>query len=272
MAELPEIHQLSRQMDEVLKGKVCNKIEIRQKKCTNLPLGEIKKRIIGARVQRVYNKGKWLIIRLGNGENILISLGMGGDLLYFSPPESGQKEYQVKLMFTDKSGFTIKFWWFGKFYVCNEDELVKEKSIKDIAINPFDEGFTYGYFRELFRGRRGKVKAFLLNQKNVSGIGNMYIHDILFESNIHPEKQITDVTEDEFKELYDHILGNLQHSYSKGGFSYEKDFFGQSGEYSADEFLIAYKKDGRCPNCGAEIQVIKTGGTTSYICPKCQHL
>lgn len=146
MAESPEIYQLSKEMNEILKGKVCKKVHIRQEKCTNLPLFEINKRILGAGIQNVHSKGKWLIIHLDNGENILISLGVGGDMLYFEPTESGEKEYQVKLMFTDKSGFTLKFRWFGKFYISRDDELVVEKHLKDIAIHPFDQGLTYDYF------------------------------------------------------------------------------------------------------------------------------
>lgn len=109
-----------------------------------------------------------------------------------------------------------------------------------------------------------------MNQKNVSGIGNMYMHDILFKARLHPQKKISDMNEDEIKLLYNSIMDVLNLSREKGAFAYESDFFGQKGTYTMDNFLVGYKENQPCLVCGEMIVSIKTGSTTSYICPAYQ--
>ena len=97
----------------------------------------------------------------------------------------------------------------------SDDELESEPNTKDIAIDPFDERFTFDYFSSLLKGRKTQIKAFLMNQKNVSGIGNMYMHDILFKAGLHPQKKISDMDEAEIKQLYVSITGILNLSRKK---------------------------------------------------------
>ena len=83
MAELPEISKLSIQMKDTLRGKTVKTITLLQEKCANIPEAKFKKRTTGAKITDVFNKGKWIITTLDNNENILLSLGMGADILYF---------------------------------------------------------------------------------------------------------------------------------------------------------------------------------------------
>ncbi|NLO82320.1 MAG: hypothetical protein GX094_04565 [Clostridiales bacterium] len=259
-------------MRETLNGKTVQSIILLEEKCANVPSDDFQKRTIGARIKDVRNKGKWIVTKLQNGENILLSLGMGAHILYFDDEKNQADRYQVKVVFSDGSGYTVRFWWFGKFLLVSDDEMASEPNTKDIGIDPFDEKFTFDYFSSLMKGKRAQVKAFLMNQKHVSGIGNMYMHDILFEARLHPQKKISDINEDEIKLLYNSILDVLNLSREKGGFFYESDFFGQKGGYTMDYFLVGYKENQPCPACGEAIISIKTGSTTSYICPACQKL
>lgn len=197
---------------------------------------------------------------------------MGADILYFDNEKNQSDKYQVKLLFSDGSGYTARFWWFGKFLLVSDDELASEPNTKDIAIDPFDERFTFDYFSSLLKGRKTQIKAFLMNQKNVSGIGNMYMHDILFNARLHPKMKISDMNEDDIKRLYNSIKDILNLSREKGTFAYESDFFGQKGGYTTDYFLVGYKENQPCPACGEAIVSIKTGSTASYICPACQKI
>ena len=270
MAELPEITKLAGQMKKTLAGKAVKTIELLQEKCANIPEQEFQKRIAGAKVEDVYHKGKWIITKLDNGENILLSLGMGADILYFENEDNLPEKYQIKLSFTDNSGYTARFWWFGKFLLVSVLEINEEPGTKDIAMDPFDERFTEEYFENLLKGKKTQVKAFLMNQKNVGGIGNMYMHDILFKAGLHPQKKISELNDADIKRLRDSILDVLNLSRGKGSFSYEKDFFGQEGGFSVDDFLVGYKDDQPCPVCGEKIISIKTGSTSTFICPVCQ--
>ena len=109
-----------------------------------------------------------------------------------------------------------------------------------------------------------------MNQKNVGGIGNMYMHDILFKARLHPQKKISDMGGVEFGLLYDSIKSILSLSREKGAFAYESDFFGQKGGFTTDDFLVGYKEKQPCPVCGETIVSIKTGSTSTFICPACQ--
>lgn len=270
VAELPEIAKIAGQMRGALRGKTIERAELLQEKCLNVPPGVFQSRIAGARVEDVRYKGKWIIHRLGNGENILLSPGMGADILYFEDGKDAAEKFQIKVLFRDGSGYTVRFWWFGKYLLASDGELESEPNTKDIAIDPFDARFTPEYFAALLRGKKKGVKAFLMDQKNVGGIGNMYMHDILFRARLHPRRKISDMDEGDIRRLYDAIMGVLSLSRSKGASAYEKDFFGQKGGYGMDDFLVGYKEGKPCPACGAAIVSIKSGGSATYICPACQ--
>ena len=111
-----------------------------------------------------------------------------------------------------------------------------------------------------------------MNQKNISGIGNMYMHDILFKARLHPQRKISDMSGDEIRLLYASIVDLLNLSREKGAFSYESDFFGQKGGFTMDYFLVGYKENQPCPVCGETIVSIKTGSTSTFVCPACQKI
>ncbi|MCL2571623.1 MAG: hypothetical protein FWE11_04400 [Defluviitaleaceae bacterium] len=272
MAELPEITKMAGQMNTTLRGKIIKEINLLQEKCANIPEADFNKRTVAATVTNVYHKGKWIITSLDNGEHILLSLGMGADVLYFEAGADMPEKYQIKVLFTDDSGYTARFWWFGKFLLTVQAELDSESNTGGIAMDPFDEMFTLEYFKDLLAGKKTQIKAFLMNQKNVGGIGNMYMHDILFKAGLHPQRKISDMTLEDVERLYKSILDILSTSRDKGSFSYESDFFGEKGGFGMDDLHIGYKEHQPCPACGEEIVSIKTGSTSTFICPKCQKL
>ncbi len=270
MAELPEIHKLAGQMKNALVGRTISSAAVLQGKCTNVQPGEFARRVEGAEIVDVWNKGKWIVTELSNGENILLSLGMGADVLFFENEGRTPGKYQVKVTFRDGCGYTVRFWWFGKFLLVTDEELVSEPNTKDLALDPFAERFTFEHFAALIGGRKTQVKAFLMDQKNVSGIGNMYMHDILFKAGLHPQKKVSELDDAQIRRLYDSIREVLNFSRAKGTFAYEKDFFGEPGGFTSDDFLVGYKEGKPCPTCGEAIVSIKTGSTASFICPVCQ--
>lgn len=271
MAEIPEILKYSGQMNETLTGKKIASLTLLQEKNLNVPAGAFLRRAEGAAVLGVGHKGKWIIMDLDNGENILISLGMGADILYFDREPAAEK-YQVRADFSDGSGFTIRYWWFGRFMIVSDGGLPEEPSTGDIGLDPFDPAFTYEYFRELFDGKSTQIKSFLMNQKHIGGIGNMYMHDILFLAKLHPKRRVSSLSEEDFKRLYDSIQKVLRSSLDGGTFSYEKDFYGQPGRLSVEDLIIPYQENRLCPDCGTAVEQVKAGGSSTYICPGCQRL
>ncbi|MDR0481838.1 MAG: hypothetical protein LBH13_01540 [Cellulomonadaceae bacterium] len=275
MAELPEIAKYTAQMDETLRGRVMADVVILQEKCCNIPPDELVARIRGAAVTRVQYRGKWITHTLDNGETILLNYGMGADVIFAEAGTPDPEKYQIKVVFTDGTFYTAKFWWFGMFHLCPTADVDNHPSYKDVALDPFNSAFTEEYFAQLLSGKRTQVKSFMLNQKNIGGIGNMYAHDILWEARLHPQTKISAMTEAEVLGLYGAIQKVLGASRDRGSFEWEKDFHGQPGGWGGegrDDFKVGYLEGEPCPRCATAIIMLKTGSTSSYLCPQCQVL
>jgi formamidopyrimidine-DNA glycosylase len=270
MPELPEITLLAKQMNKELKGKKVAEIESKQPKNLNLPIHAFAKTIKGKVVAHVSSRGKWIFATLEPAHYLLINLGMNGDLLYFTPTKKPPEKYHFKLDFTDKTGFTLAFQWFGYIHLVAEKDLDKHKLTARLGINPTDKNFTLEHFKQLLAKKKTGIKNFLLDQKNVAGIGNVYIQDTLFRARLHPNRKTNTLTEKEVEALYKAIKDTLNHAIKLGGLAYEKNFYGKHGRFTGDSFLVGYKTGKPCPNCKTPIQKIRTGTTASYICPKCQ--
>jgi formamidopyrimidine-DNA glycosylase len=270
MPELPEIAVIARQMNKEIRGKHIASIEAKQPKNLNMPVQEFVKTAKGKTVKNVSSKGKWIFIKLDPAYYMLINRGMNADLLYFKPNQTLPEKYQFKLTFTDKTGFTIQFQWFGYIHLVSEKNLNKHKLTAQLGVSPIDKEFTLKHFKSLLGNKKGGIKSFLLNQKNVAGIGNVYIQDILFKAKLHPNRKISTLSEKEIRNLHNAIGDVLNRSIQLGGLAYEKDFYGRKGKFTVNEFLVGYKTGQPCPTCKTPIEKVKTGSTASYICPKCQ--
>lgn len=264
MAELPEIYLISQQMHKGLVGKTISGAEIKQPKCLNITPEAFSTALVGASISDVGYRGKWIIVETNHGW-LLLCLGMGGEILLVNHDALPEK-YRVIIDFMDYSCLSVNFWWFG--YVHYADQLKNHKMTSGLGPNAIDLDFVS--LNTLMKGRRGTLKTFLLDQNHLAGIGNFYIHDILFQSRLHPMRSIQTLSEDEIDSLATSIHERLQLSISKGGFYYELDLYGQKGGFEMADLPIGYKENQPCPVCHTLIQKIKTGSTQSYICPKCQ--
>jgi formamidopyrimidine-DNA glycosylase len=272
MPELPEITVLARQMNKELQGKQVADIKSKQPKNLNIPLISVAKIIKGKSIVDVSSKGKWIFIKLDPGYYLLVNLGMNGDVLYFSPDKKPPEKYHFKLTFSDKTSFTVAFQWIGLVHLVAEKDLDKHKLTAKLGIQPTDREFTLARFKQLLANRKTIVKNFLLDQKNIAGIGNVYIQDTLFRARLHPNRKINTLTEQDIERLYHAIKDTLNYAIKLGGLVYERDFYGNHGRFTAESFLVGYKTGKPCPNCGTTIQKIRTGTTASYICSKCQRV
>jgi len=270
--ELPELTVLSRQMTKEIVGKPISGVEVANPKCLNMPYEQFKKAVVGKTIKSVESRGKWLFIKLGLNNVLLFNPGMGADVIRFKLDDKLPDKYQIKFTLDDKTGFTIRVWWFCYLHLMQANKLGEHKLAGKLGINPLGKEFTLDYFKELLDKKRGNIKSFLLDQKNIAGIGNVYIQDILFNAKVHPKRQISSLTNTEVKALYKSMISVLKESVEMGGLAYEKDFYGNKGRYTMEQFKIAYKPGKPCPTCKTTIQKIKTGSTSSFICPKCQPL
>ena len=269
--ELPELAVLGRQMRNEIVGKCVSEVEVVNPKCLNMPFEQFEKTIVGETIESVESKGKWLFIKL-DAYLLLFNPGMGADVIHFTPDDELPEKYQIRFTLDDGSGFTIRVWWFCYLHLMREEESGRHKFTGRLGISPLDQNFTLDYFKQMLEKRQGIIKNYMLNQKNIAGIGNVYVQDMLFNAKLHPKRKIPSLTDMEIANLYKSIRSVLNESIRLGGLAYEKDFYGNKGGYGSEQFKIAYKQGKPCPNCRTIIQKIKTGSTSSFVCPTCQPL
>ena len=266
MPELPEIASRASQMNTVLAGKTIVGIEVLQEKCLNIPVEEFRDSLCGAKIEEVTYHGKWIFVNTTLGW-LLINLGMGGEILLVDRTTLPAR-YRIVFDFDDQTCLAINFWWFGYTHYVPADALASHKETSKLGPNVLD--LNADAFAGLVSGQRSRVKQFLLDQSKVAGIGNAYIHDILFKAKIHPDRKLDSLSPAEVSRLYNGIQGGLRPSLEKKGAFYEVDLFGQKGGFLVEDILIGYKENQPCPDCGTPIVKIKTGSTSTFICPTCQ--
>lgn len=266
MPELPEITIFARDMQNELVGRAISAIEVLQPKCLNVPVVEFQAALTGAEIRDVTARGKWLQVETTQGW-LLLGLGMGGEIL-LTDRDNLPEKYRLLFDLADGDCLAINFWWFG--YAHYAADLAEHKMTAQLGPNALD--LTLDEFQALLRGRRGAVKTFLLNQKRIAGIGNVYVQDPLFKAGIHPLRTINTLSDDELAQLWQALRETLQESIDQGGSAWELDLYNEKGKWDTSFFLVAYQEGEPCPVCGTTVEKIKTGSTSSYICPTCQSL
>lgn len=266
MPELPEIVCRAREMNQALPGRRIEAVEVLQPKCLNVPAEEFRSGLVGANITGATNHGKWLFVATSQG-HLLINMGMGGELLLVSRDRLPEK-WRVRFDLDNKMALTANFWWFGSTHYVKPDRLAEHKETAKLGRNALD--LSRDEFLGLLANRRGRIKPFLLDQSKIAGIGNAYVHDILFRAGLHPLRAIPTLASADVKRLYAAIQAEFSRSIEKGGAWYEVNLHGERGGFTADDLLVGYREGKPCPTCGATIEKIKTGSTSSFICPTCQ--
>jgi formamidopyrimidine-DNA glycosylase len=264
--ELPEIASRARDMSAELQGKIISGIEVTQPKCLNVSLVEFRAGLQGACLGETTCRGKWLFTETNQGW-FLLNLGMGGEIR-LATRSSLPEKYRLVVDFSDESCLAVNFWWFGYAHYVKPEKLASHTMTAKLGPNAVD--ISPAELWKMTSRQKASVKAFLLDQKHIAGIGNAYIHDILFMARLHPLRSLASLSEAEVERLAHAIHDSLQSSNDKGGAFYEVGLHGEKGGFSMEDILIGYKEGQACPVCGTSIVKIKTGNTSSYICPNCQ--
>ena len=266
MPELPEIVCRSREMSEALVGRTVRSIEVLQPKCLNVPVERFQAGLTGAKLLGVTPRGKWLFVETSQG-HLLINMGMGGEILLV-PQDGLPEKWRVRFDLDGDEALAINFWWFGNTHFVAPGKLEEHAMTAKLGPNALD--LSSEEFARRLSGRRGRIKPFLLDQSKIAGIGNAYVHDILFTARLHPLRTIPTLEPADVERLYGAIRTELQRSIDAGGAWYEVGLNGERGGFTADDLVIGYREGKPCPECGTTIEKIKTGSTSSFVCPSCQ--
>jgi formamidopyrimidine-DNA glycosylase len=273
--ELPEIINLSKQMETTIKGKVINEI-ILGERCKSIikqgmcNLDKRKDEILNTPIRSIKSRGKWIFIEFENKLFLLLGEIIGKFLLQQNTDEIPSK-YHVLFKFEDGSFLTFQSSLYAFLIVANEKELKEHKYAGNVGPSPLDKEFTYSYFSDILSKYKNRgIKGVLNLQGEISGLGNAYINDILYEACIHPKTKVSALKDDEKKLLYDKIIEIITLAVKEGGSSKEYDLFGEHGNYI--RIMDQHSKNMECERCGTKIVKVNVLGSSSYLCPECQKI
>lgn len=259
MPELPEVEVLRRELLPLLEGKEITRVVIRDSRIV-LP----ERRIVKETIVGVERWGKYLLLVFQEGDCLAFHLGMTGQLLV---GERSIPHKHERVRFGLSSGEYLLFddpRKFGKVLHFEE----KEGLTASLGIDPFSPAYTFENFEVLCQGKK-RLKDFLLDQRKVCGIGNIYASEILFRACLHPERRLSTLSEEEKRRLFETILQVLEEATEHKGTTI-RDFRRSSGEEgNFQNFLLVYGKT-KCPRCGGDICRIVIASRSTYFCPRCQ--
>lgn len=224
-------------------------------------------------IKKIIRKGKLLIFELSSGKSLTIHLKMTGQLIYPSHQKLGGgvnpgKISRVSFRFSDNTLLDFNdSRLFGELRVV--DDWQKMKFIKELGPEPFD--LSAEEFKKMLAKKKTKIKILLLDQKFISGSGNLYANEALFRARVHPERPANSLLNKEKELLFEEIKNTLLEAIKYKGSSVDQyvQVSGKPGEYV--KYHKVYNREGeRCFKCGGKIKRITLGGRGTYFCPKCQ--
>ncbi|MEJ5312497.1 MAG: zinc finger domain-containing protein [Anaerolineae bacterium] len=160
------------------------------------------------------------------------------------------------------------YWWFG--FAHHAPTLAAHKMTAELGPDMLD--LSLDEFRALLGKRKGAIKTFLLDQKRIAGIGNVYVQGPLFLARIHPLRSIASLSDAEIANLWSALRETLQQSIDLGGSAWEQNLYGEKGQWDQRAMHILHLEGQPCPVCGTTVENIKTGNTHTRLCPVCQPL
>ena len=271
MPELPEVETIRRQLAPHLEGRTIVEAEILDARWTRpAPVGWMQDELRGARVEKIDRSGKYLIWVLDGDRHLLIHLRMTGSLLFDPVVEP----LHTRARFALDDGHRVAYVdarRFGTAHLVHGTEAREAYLAARLGVEPFTEAFTTAYLRAQAKGRTAPVKAFLLDQRRIAGIGNIYADEALFRARVHPLRQAGRLSGAQWAALRDAIEDALAAGIEAKGASIDDFRHVDGARGSFQDRFLAYGREGEpCVNCGRPIRKLVVGGRGTYVCEHCQ--
>ncbi len=274
MPELPEVETLRRGLERHLAGRVMTGVRVLVPKMVKGNVtdpGDLAQKLQGRRLESLGRRGKHLIFTLDNGYYLLLHLKMRGQLLVVPADAPEEKYLAVAIQIED--GRELRFhdmWTWGEIRLMSSDELAAHPALAGMGPEPFSPEWTPQVFGEaLARRGRTAVKAALLDQTVVAGVGNIYADEALFRSGLRSLRPAGSLTAEEIAALHRAIRAVLAEATEGGGTTSDNyvDAEGRIGQYTPR----VYDRGGQpCLSCGTTLERIKVTGRGTVFCPSCQ--
>lgn len=275
MPELPEVETVKEALKHRVLGSKIASVEVFfDKMIKGMSAEEFKDLLEGQSIRDITRRGKYLVFHLDDFY-LLSHLRMEGK--YFIHDGPVPKEKHTHVIFKLEGGQEIFYddvRKFGTFHLYPKDtDLERTRSFSVLGIEPFDEAMSAGYLRDKFQRKKKPVKSLLLDQSVFTGLGNIYVDEVLFRAGLHPQAQSNNLTEKQLEDVVKYTQEVLRRAIELKGTTI-KTFSSQHGVAGSfqQELKVHTRKGLPCPVCGTAIEKFKVGGRGTYICPSCQPL
>jgi formamidopyrimidine-DNA glycosylase len=273
--ELPEVETIRRQLAPALEGRRLQRLEILDPRwCEPAPPAALADALDDRRIERLGRRGKYLIASLEDERHLIMHLRMTGNLLLLPAAEDDPERAHLRARLTLEGDLRLLFVdvrRFGTGIVLLGDDALEEYFSGRLGVEPLGPDFTADALRDAARGRRSPVKAFLLSQERVAGVGNIYADEALYRARIHPLRAVGSLKRPQIEALRDAVVASLEEGIDAKGATID-DFRHADGAYGSfqDRFLVHRREGEPCPRCGAAIVKLRAAGRGTYVCRRCQ--
>ena len=275
MPELPEVETVVRQLRATVLGRCIENVRL-----SGLPLRRpideaLPGRLCGRKISAVSRRGKYIIVTLEPHAFLLIHLGMTGAVFFRKQESDEEQSKHVHAIMRFADGTVLAYRDPRRFGLIAFYEIASMENIPEIAAlgkDPLERDFTGRRLTAWLGNCRRDIKTFLLDQRFIAGLGNIYVCEALFLAGIHPERCCDGVRDEEAVRLAAAVRRVLRAAIKHNGTSFSdyRDAGGQRGDNQ--RFLKVFQREGEpCHRCGTEIRRISQSGRSSFYCPSCQH-
>jgi formamidopyrimidine-DNA glycosylase len=275
MPELPEIETIRRQLAPALEGRRLESLEVLDPRwCEPAPPDEVEAAVRGRRIERLGRRGKYLVLELEDDVHLVMHLRMTGTLLLVPEAQDFPRRAHLRARLRLDSGLRALFCdvrRFGTGVVLLGSKAREAYFDARLGVEPLSPDFTVDALRALARGRRAPVKAFLLTQERIAGVGNIYADEALFRARIHPLRPVGTLQRPQLEALREAVIEALEAGIDARGATIDdfRDADGAAGSFQ-DRFLVHLREGEPCFRCGTPIRKLRAAGRGTYVCERCQ--
>lgn len=275
MPELPEVETIKNDLRSVLPGRRIERARVLDPRLVKYPsVAEFEEGLAGQRIVSVDRQAKYLLVRLSGGRVLVVQLILTGQLLLVGPEAPVRKSLRMILDLDDGNQLRlVDSSHLARVNLLEEQELTTRLPLGELGPEAISDQFTLEYFRRVLRGTRRQIKALLLDQRVLAGLGNIYTDESLFAARIHPLRPANSLSPQEVERLYRAIRSILPEAIRLRGTTTRsyRDVQGRKGGYQ-EKLQVVARTGKPCPGCGGTVQKIWAAGRETYLCPSCQRL
>ena len=273
MPELPEVESVRAQLEPALTGRRFERVEIHDPRLVRpYEPAEVASELEGERVAAVERRGKYLIVRFESDRVLLIHLRMTGSLRHSGSDHLEEDAHRRAVVRLD-DGTDVAYRdvrRFGTWLVLEPGELEPYLSTR-VGEEPLDALFTAVRLGERLARRRAPIKAALLDQRTLAGLGNIYVDEALWRARIHPLRPAESIDRTELRRLHKAIRTTLEAGLARQGSTLRDYALPDGGSGSMQDEFKVYGRGGEpCDRCGTPIAKTRVGGRGTWFCPHCQ--